>query len=448
MQQEDWWLEKDEWGRQRLNAIGLALEHYEEEVVSLEAAPVGIPAGVGLIRGVMDQHLSHLKFDKQFAARVRRYALAFVTKNEDHIQFFGNALLGVYPVRFTDDDRNNWFDQVMNCEERALRHDLLELPTVIKDWIVSSDTMNQSVIYLLHRVHHSKQMSPQEIERCKVDLISILHFKFISSLMSYYFKYPADREVALATYASLSKKYDIKVYGSWRALIKARAESIVAKQGIHYQTYVRYDSDKDITYMINDVQGRIREVVKSLNEEFYAVRDRNTRISSSSNTMDLDGDRIVRDRTKAFTVYRRYLQTTLTDRASFIREPLVNVVSDAMSGVAPAAIKEGLIFLQEHYEDPKHRYIQDFVDEALMHAFEYIQRTNTMVTDLAKIVSKLRAIYTASRSSDASVMKLRELGDRIVGESVSSKNDNVRNGARTALILYIVLRALTKQHFS
>lgn len=428
---------------------GLTRESLDDEewALSLEEMSYDNIPGHSQMRRVFEDHLGHLVPDMRLVKAIRKYALAFVTKNEAHIQFFGSPLLGVYPVRFTDDDRLTWFDDVLDCDEISLTSDLHRCPNVNPDHNVASDSFNESIGYLLHLVHHSTRLGLRDIEQAKIDLISILHYKYISSIMAKYFKYDASREVALATYASLSKKYDLKVFGSWAALIQARAEQIVSKSGIHYNTYVRYDNDKAIQYMITDIQSRIREVIKAMTAEFYAVRDRDGKITSSSSTMELDGNRVIKDRANAFLSFRRYIGQVLNDRNSFIREDLVSVVSNAMSDVSTDHIKEVLVFMTVNFNDNKHKYLQELVDEVLLHAFEYIQRKGIVINDLVQITTKLRAIYTASRSSDPAVLKMRDLSNRLISVTVRSKNESVKAGVRTAVLLYILLRTLTMNHY-
>ncbi|MDZ7908984.1 MAG: hypothetical protein U5N10_12690 [Gemmobacter sp.] len=55
--------------------------------------------------------------------------------------------------------------------------------------------MNESIGYLLHLFHHSSRLAVKDVEAVKVDLIRILHFKYISSIMAKYFKYNASKEV-------------------------------------------------------------------------------------------------------------------------------------------------------------------------------------------------------------------------------------------------------------
>lgn len=423
-----------------------AMVELEELLLSIESMGTNIPTRSEM-REVFETELGALVPDAKLAKAIRSFVLAFVTKNEDHIHFFGSPLLGVYPVRFTDDDRLAWFDDILDCDEIHLTSRLHRCKSVNPDHIVASDAMNESIGYLLHLFHHSTRLPAKDIEAAKVDLIRILHFKYISSIMAKYFKYNASKEVALATYAALSKKYDLKVYGSWGALIQARAEAIVSKQGLHYNTYVRYDNDKAIQYMITDIQCRIREVIKAMTAEFYAVRDRDGKISSASATMELDGTTVVKDRSNAFLTFRRYLGTILNDPNSFVRDNLVHVVSVAMSNVPEHHIKEALYYLCDNHGDPRQKYLEELCDEILLHAFEYIHSKGTGVNNLNTLAAKMKAIYTASRSSNEAVLKMRDLAWKLAEASVTSKDRQVKVGVRTAVMLYVLLRTLSMNFY-
>ena len=208
------------------------------------------------IRAVFEDECSNLVIDTRFVKRLHNYVVGFTHKNPDHIAFFGGNLLGVQVVRFTDVERDEWFNEILEADDMSLEDRLLALPTVNADWNVSSDTMNLSCIWLLHAIFISK-LPEKDKHQALIDVSLVLQFKFLTSRLYRHFKYPADKAVAEATYAQLSYKYDIKRYGSWQALFNARAEELISKESIHYATIAKMNVDTDVTYMLNDVQGRI-----------------------------------------------------------------------------------------------------------------------------------------------------------------------------------------------
>ena len=72
------------------------------------------------VKTIFDTECSHLKFDKKLGALIARYVLDFINKNSDHMTFFGGNLTGVQIVRFTDEDRNRWFTDILGTDELLL----------------------------------------------------------------------------------------------------------------------------------------------------------------------------------------------------------------------------------------------------------------------------------------------------------------------------------------
>ena len=171
------------------NGAELALEN----VASLEAM------GPTTVKGVLDDQLGYLKFDKTLADAIHQYQVDFVNKNEEHVTFFGGHLTGVQVVRFTTTDSNNWFSGILETDEDILKPLLQNLPGIDKTHVVSSDTYNLTCLWLIHRFN--KSSLPKDLkERAKRDVCLILNYKFLTSLLAHYFKYPADPAIAEATY--------------------------------------------------------------------------------------------------------------------------------------------------------------------------------------------------------------------------------------------------------
>jgi hypothetical protein len=95
--------------------------------------------------------------------------------------------------------------------------------------------------------------------------------------------------------------------------------------------------------------------------------------------------------------------------------------------------------------------VEQLVDEAMQHCFQLMIDNRAQYgkdINLEALLIRLRALYTASRMSDETLLKMRDLAERIVQRSVSSKNQSIHAGVRTAMVLYIVLRCLAMQHYS
>lgn len=403
------------------------------------------------IKGVFDEHCEGLKINRRFVKEIHSLQLNFVSRNNDHVDFFGSPLLGVYPIHYKPIDRERWLNDLLEIEEGDVASDIRELGTVDQNWVRASDVVNLSSVWLLHQLHHNNDLSARDKETAMMDVVLMLQYKFISSIMTHFFPYPADEGVALATHARLNYKYDIKTHGSWGALLQARAKDVLSKGGIHYSTFVRMDDDAAVVYMISDIQARLREIVKKVTKVFYEVRDSNSRISSTSSVVELDDGLTLKDQTRDSTTYIRYLHNVVDDKNTFIRAELLKVVKDAIPSMPDASLIEALEYCTVNHGPRGDKKVSSLIDETLIHAFDYMRSQRGVMSssaDLASLVSSLRNLYMASRMSDPGLLKMRELATKITEKSIKSRNKAVIASVRTGIQIYLVLRAFTMRHYS
>lgn len=401
------------------------------------------------LKEIFDKLGGKLVIDANLLKRLRRYEVAFRTRNEDHVAFFGGNLLGVHPVRFRTSDREMWFDSIMEIDEKELKDALMTCPAIDPSFKVSSDTFNQSCIWLMHAIWVSK-LSPEQKQQGMIDVALIFQYKLLSSLMAHYFPYPADESVAIATYAELSRKFALKVYGSWGALLRMRALDIVGPTSIHFATFRDYVDDKKVVYMANDVQGRLRETVNSLSEVFYRVKSTGMKFTLVSATVEKDGLLVVRDKHSNYQTYTRYLKEILSDKVSFLRGELASIIVDAMHTV-PAHLLDEVLTWMSTYHNNRHPEIDQLVDGVLNHAYDYVthkREFNAARVDVPLLLQRLRTLYMASRMADPALIECKALAGKIVEQSVKTKNPSIQASLRTSIQLYIVLRAFSMSYYT
>jgi hypothetical protein len=390
-----------------------------------------------------------LSIDQTLVRRLHNYQIAFVNRNSDHVAFFGGNLLGVHPVRFRTSDRELWFDSVVKIDEQELRDAILTCPDIDPSFKVSSDTFNQSCLWLLHAIAVSK-LDEKQKHQALLDTALIMQYKLISSLMAHYFPYPADESVAIATYAELSRKFALKVYGSWGALLHARAEDIISPGSIHFRTYREYNNDKAVVYMANDIQGRLRETVNSLSEVFYRVKETGSKFTLVSATMERDGLLVVKDKHSNYQTYTRYLKEVMSDKPSFVRSELTSIIADAMHTMPARLMVEVLGWMSDHH-DGKHPEVDALVDGVLNHAYDYVTHNrsfNSARVDLPLLLTRLRALYMASRMADPALIECKTLANAIVAKAVKTQNPSILASLRTGLQLYVVIRAFSMSYYT
>lgn len=412
--------------------------------VSTGLEAIAGPGNGMTIKEAFLKNCPNLVANRQLAKAIAIYANRFLTKNQDHISFFGGNLIGVYPIKFTIADRNEWFDTILDTDEVELTTDVHNTMFVNPKFHVTGDLFNLSMPILLHLFHHSKELTPAEIERAKIDVVRIFHYKNLSSILSHDYPYPANKSVAMETYKQLSKKFDLKQYGSWSALIDARAKSIITKgTGIHYETYVRMTDDKAVIYMVGDIQDRLRDVINSINNVFHTVKMKETMITEGSSSVELDGVKHIRDVERVVSMYLRYIQNIVGIESDWYRPELASLIA-----APPQPLEQTLKYISSNYRYDKSGDIDLLLRETIQHLFEYVSSKNLKLNDIPDVISKMKGAYRSSRTSNASLLKMRDLGDAVVTMATGIRTPATVATVRVGVFLYIILRALSMKHYT
>lgn len=402
------------------------------------------------VKNVFETEVKDLEADKRLAEKLHRYKQNFINRNKEHAAFFGGNLLGVNVVRFIDSDRDNWFDNIIGADEELLREHLHALPGINKDWHVSSNVMNLSCAYLAHKFFHSALPAAQK-RQAMFDVFSILQFKFVSSILYRFFPYPADKGVAEATYAALNMKFILKEKGSWMGLLNHRCEEILGRTAPHYNAISSMNSDKEVVDMLNAIHGALKGYIKNMREVMERVRLTGGKVNSVSSVAGVNGEEILKDRTRGPAVYTNYLKSILADKNSFIREELLMVITKIMPSAKYTHLRSALEHLSGNYFKADHKTIERIVNLSMVHAFAYLSDNRISLrsnVDLSSMLLRLRGAYTSSRSTDTDLLELREIVETIIRPAVDSKTPAVVASVRTGVLLYLVSRAYTMQYYS
>lgn len=407
------------------------------------------------IKDVYDRTCSHVEFDRHLYRLVCQLQEGFVNKRPEHIAFFGGTLTGVQKVRFTDQDRDKLFDLLLQTDEFDLEakvyglRDMQGKPAINTEWVVSSDIFNISCVWLIHRFHHASTLTEGERQDAKTRVCAYLLYKFLTSLLFHYFKYDADPEVAQATYAALTRKFTLKQEGSWGATLLKMADGLVGQQSIWLRTIDKLQDDYEVVKMLNDLQSRVKDMLKNIYAVFMQVVANGGRISSNASFHEVEGEFELKDKTESLGIYSQYLKRILSDKASFIKDELVDVVANMMHTMPPRLLYAALSWTSDHYKGAHDSAITAAIDLVMEHAIEYLSANREVSrNDLGAVLDKLRGAYMSSRSTDAKLLKAREDVEHLIKLATGSRNDNAVASVRTAWMLYVVARAYTMRHYT
>jgi hypothetical protein len=398
-----------------------------------------------------DPLFEHVSFDKKKARAFQEFQIGFINKNEEHLNFFSGNLLGVQRVIFSTSDALRLFEDVIGVAQEKIKQAIAQDKNFNLDHIVASDSVNLALFYCAHRFLKSSALDPKARYEAALNSLLIFHYRVLSSLITHYFRYPADPKTAQATYTQLSARYLIKSLGSWIEVLNYRCNEILKEESIHHDYLKTFQDDGKIMYMVSDSQGRMRDMIKNIYAEFMRVHTEGDRVHNTTlNEITLDGQETITDKTKGPQIYTHYVLSILPDPYSFIKEELFAVILQVMPAVSGKMLKQTLTYLVEQIHGKDRTNVEHFINQVMTYSIEYLNRQGHHVgytKDIQQMLSDVRNLYLSSRASDHYLKEIRELGESIVKKVFPNVGPTQNAAIRTSVILYVLLRAFTKHYY-
>ena len=310
--------------------------------------------------------------------------------------------------------------------------------------------MNLSCVWLLHQFAINTKLSNTVRHQAMVDVLLVLHYKLLTSLLVHFFKYPAAEATAEATYERLSYKFDLKRVGSWGGFLLERAEDVLRPNGIHAKTIKQMEDDDKVVYILSDIQTRIRGVMMNIMGVFVNVHNSGERIRSSSLVVEHDGLEILKDKTKGLPSYIQYINSVVNDRSSFVKTELLQVIQKAVSTMPPELLERTLYWISDNYGVRGKSEIESILNDIVVHAYNYLLQHKQVLTksgDFSDMLTKLKGAYMSSRTKDPLLLGLRSRLEALIYKATGNKNSSILASVRTGMMLYIVLRTITMKHY-
>lgn len=399
------------------------------------------------IKEVFDHHLRDMVFDNQFVKQVKNFQHYFLTKNDDHLHFFAEPLVGVYNIKWTTKETDMWWSDICQVDEDEVTDDYLAVPDVNPKFEISGKAINVLFLYLIHRVETSSLIKEKDKIDCKLALMSILQYKFLTSIHSNNFRLVlADKSIALETYNQFDNKFDLKRAKSWKILLEERGSILIDERGVYGRIIQRFDENKRIIDMVNDVKGRLNKSMVAIMRVFYDVKEKGDRIHHTSSTLMLE-DLVVKDLSRQQSSYIRYIQRIASNPETFIKKELRDVIVSSMKAIDEDFFDQVLVFFSQNFDNTKFKYLHTVVDDVINYTFDFMREENLSTRDSFVIATRIRQNFMSGRANDGKVMEARKLVDKMIHTYNPKTKRMVITSERVSLMMYIVLRALFMHHY-
>jgi len=393
------------------------------------------------IKEVFKKHLPRLQLDRKLLKRLYIFRTQWMYRDENHINFLSTNLIGVYPISFTKQDEEVLYE-MFEVDISELRNDLYTLEDIHADRHVSSNPLYLLFLYLMHVVYESK-MSKHDKEKYLFELYYIISIKILTSLMSYYYKDPLGKDVAMAAYERLSKKFLIKQTGSWMKLIEAKVEDVMYPRGVHAKRLKRFKT-LDATYAIADIQGKYRSIVKELTRVVYEVIElhESREMRSILSTND-EGKEELLDITHQNAIYHQAVKDVIYKEHEFVNDDYIRIMKELYKNLHDKELRITLEYMTKHYTEEK-ALIDKLIDHSLNANISYLYLSKLYPPydkSIIAVIKFLRGFWINSKVKDKDNKEFKRLCKELVIKATKRKTNSIVVTIVVAIAIYIMLIA-------
>ena len=406
------------------------------------------------LKEIFDEYC-HVSIDKKFLERITKWRNKFYSKNSEHVGFFSSASFGLYIPKWTSDEDDEWLTEIIGIDEEEIADYVYELPSINKDFQVSSNILSISFIYLMHKATINKSLSSVDNDKVRKTLMEVLVARYMTSIMyKYFYRGKTSPEVSTEVFERLSKRFDLKVAGNWKNWIEMKAEGFVLgddqRQDAKYakqEVFQRFE-DELVVRKLNSIKSQLNKAAIEINSVFRQVLEDQDKIASKSAlSMSVDGlylADLVRDQTK----YLHYQDAIFIDKNTFIKEDLLAVIEQSMPTISSNIFRGALEWILDNQMESKYkRKIMEVRHDILIYAIQLIKDENLHTNDLVQVGYRLRQNILSGKNNDRTVLKVRKMIDEFIVKFRPQSKGKLVSLERSAIMIYIVLRTLAMNYY-
>lgn len=406
------------------------------------------------LKEIFDEYC-HVSIDKKFLERITKWRNKFYSKNSEHVGFFSSASFGLYIPKWTSEEDDEWLTEIIGIDEEEVADYVYELPSINKDFQVSSNILSISFIYLMHKATINKSLSTADNDKVRKTLMEVLVARYMTSIMyKYFYRGKTSPEVSTEVFERLSKRFDLKVAGNWKNWIEMKAGGFVLgdeqRQDAKYakqEVFQRFE-DELVVRKLNSIKSQLNKAAIEINSVFRQVLEDQDKIASKSAlSMSVDGlylADLVRDQTK----YLHYQDAIFIDKNTFIKEDLLAVIEQSMPTISSNIFRGALEWILDNQMESKYkRKIMEVRHDILIYAIQLIKDENLHTNDLVQVGYRLRQNILSGKNNDRTVLKVRKMIDEFIVKFRPQSKGKLVSLERSAIMIYIVLRTLAMNYY-
>lgn len=398
----------------------------------------------------------------QLCERLIACCTYFETKDQ-HPSALNTPLLGVTPIYFTSIDVSMLFS-ILGIDVNDLNRIIAESQFTEDNWVVTNDPYNHTIIYLVHRILSSTRLKESDKTKTATALLKLLHYKYFTSLVGNSYPYGADEATMTWVVNNINKKYDLAKLETWKKVIESRCEYLLSSESIHLKTFMQYEDDVAILYVISDTQSNLRQKIVRINRLYYEAKEKNEAIGQYNTLDTLDGTKIIASSTEVFDLMNVNMQLQIQSPTRLLDMELIEVITSKYKEVSSELFRLTLTKFCDlttlQMQDKKMKKIVNITNQNTGEKepvyvstsyllSEFIQKTYRyciMTKDLdmsskKAILLKVINIYTSSQMVDKDILTIKRSFIYFVTKSELSRRPATISALSLCMIIYLLIRS-------
>lgn len=398
------------------------------------------------IKDVCASFTSHINFDLNFAKLLEEFRIQWGYKSDEYIDFLASNLVGVHKIRFSAKDEDALYYDVLEIDYSALEYEIHRTPGINKQWKVSSNPTLIILMYLCHKYMNSNLPNDKK-EYIVTNIYLIFAFKILGSLYSNYFKfYQVDPAIAKVVYEKLSNKFLLKRLPNWQAVLEYRARDLFENGSENKKRVLRFTTD-DCIKLVNDLQSRLRDMVKNIFLLIKQVEESGEKVTSTS-LIEIDseegGERIKESSNDAVN-YIRFINNVISSSSDFVQSDLIELLRDKK--LFPKLEANRMSIVLTHISEQKNLTIKkniSILEYLITDALRYLSTkgiSNDLKSQLYDVLLKLKAYWSSSSVKDPNLKEIKAWLGKNTTAAIGLRNTGTVSMYVIATMVYIFIRA-------
>lgn len=365
---------------------------------------------------------------------IKQFRIAWTQKNDITLEFLASNFTGVYSVRFSAQDEEILFKNILDMDRDILQKEIYDLRGISKNMRTVSNATYVTLMWFAHKFLRSnfpKDIKEDAIKECYY----IMAYKIVCSLTSHYFKYTVEIEVAKAINEHMTNKFLIKRLGSWQALFDYKTKDLL-ENGIHYKRLLQFDAD-DMIRIISDIETKLRDIFKNNYGQLAKVRKNQESIKDYSFIeKDNSGTDKIKDITSNTALVINKIKHLILSKVDFINYDLIGIICLKLKVINEADLQKILV----HITELDTKVIGKYLDGMISNSLSYIASKGIFTNyreRVGDIINILLGYWKSGNIKDQFNKDVKRVFFEIA-KDVCNKNTSTTFNLSVATIVYII----------